>query len=165
MGLFNFIKKQNLLNLQRLIVANAPNNRLIMSENQLKRQAEQKAQRELKIVYDCQHLINTTVNPEVFFKRYELIKEKADYLLKLSPYVRFTGTSPKQMVETLKVKEQPAISDFLHRYYNAVNEKAKTLKTEKAKKNQYIKFYESLQPYYRRMDEGNISYIEERKPK
>lgn len=165
MGIMGFLKKQHLLNLQRLIVVNAPYNKLVMSEKQLIRKAEQLAQRQLKIVYDCQRLINTTINPEVFFKRYDLIKEKASFLLKLSPYVKFTGTHPLTMVESLKKKEQPAISDFLKRYYQAVEIKAKSLKTDKAKANQYLKFYESLQPYYDRMNEENKQFIEERKPK
>ncbi len=165
MGIIGFINKQKLLNLQKLIVVNAPPNKLVMSENQLIREAERLAQRQLKIVYDCQRLINTTVNPDVFFKRYDLIEEKAEFLLKLSAYVKFTGTQPHTMIKTLREKEQPAISDFLQRYYHSVVEKTKTLKTEKAKANQYLKFYESLQPYYLRMNDENKQYVEERKPK
>lgn len=164
MGIVSFIHKINLLELQSLVVPSAPRTRLVMSEKQLIRQAEQQAQRQLKIVYECQNLINTTVKPDVFFNRYDLIKEKADFLVKLSPYVKFKGTKPRTMVTTLKAKEQAAIADFLSRYYRSVDDKVETLKTDKAKANQYQKYYESLQPYYPRMNDENRKYIEDRKP-
>lgn len=164
MGLLSFLKKQKLLELQRLVVTNAPHNKLVLTEEQLLIHANNMIQRQVQIIDDSKRLIDNTVNPEVFFKRYDLLKEKAEYLIQFTPYIKFKGIKPKQMLTELNLNEQAAISKFLQRYYVSVVQKTKTLKTEKAKKNQFTKYYDSLQPYYDRMNEENIHYIEERKP-
>ena len=161
MGLLgNFLHKQNLLNLQKVVMPNAPSNKLVLSEKQLYREAERMAGNDLKIINECTNLINTTVNPDVFFKRYAILRETVAHLSKFSPYIKFKGTQPNQMMLEINRKEQLAISDFLHRYYNSVMEKANSLKTDKGKKNQYKKFYDSLKKYYPLIDEVNIGFID-----
>ena len=94
MGLLgNFVHKQKLLNLQKIVVVNAPSNRLVLSEKQLYREAERIASNDLKIINECTNLINTTVNPDVFFKRYAILRETANHLSKFSPYIKLISAS------------------------------------------------------------------------
>lgn len=163
MGLIKFLKKLNLLSLQSLVLGKSYSY-LIMTEKQLIREAQRIVKSDLKIINDCTRLINSTIKPNVFFMRYDLLKEKANHLVKFEPYIKMTGTPPHKMVSTIETKEQLAIADFLKRYYLSVDSKARTLKTEKSRNNQYTKFYDSLQPYYNKMNDENKNYVNGKKP-
>lgn len=158
MGLFGKSKKE-LLIWQKIVLSNSPD-KLIMSEKQLKQASNQLAENHLRIIHDCTKLISDTTNPEVFFSRLELLKEHGKALVVLEPYADFSGASPTAALEEIISKEQDAIYNFIVRYYGTIFDKAASLKTEKAKKRQFQKFYDSLQNYYDRMDERNRRYIE-----
>ena len=158
MGLFGKSKKE-LLTWQNLVFQDSPN-KLIMSERQLKQLTEQQAGDDLRIIQDCIKIISDTIKPDIFFSRLELLKEKSKHLIQLESYINFSGASPSAAFKEVIANEQQAIYQFIGRYYNATFEKAKTLKTDKGKKNQFKKFYDSLQLYTDKMNEHNIKYIE-----
>lgn len=157
-GLFGKSKKE-LLAWQKIVLYNSPD-KLIMSEKQLKQISYQTAQNHIRIIQDCIRLIRNTTNPEVFFSRLELLKKHGKALAALEPYIAYSGASPTAALEEVILREQEAIYNFIVRYYENVFDKAAALKTEKAKKRQFQKFYDSLQNYYDRIDERSIRYIE-----
>lgn len=162
MGLFSITHNQKLLKLQKLLVVNSPN-KLIYTEKQLLNMASNSAQRELQIINESADLVNHTVNPDVFFSRLELIKERLNYLIALQPYIKFKGKTPSHELSKIKNMEQEQIKLFLTRYFENTIEKANDMKTEKGKKNKYKKFYDSLQKYYSYMNQENTAFIESKK--
>ena len=126
----------------------------------MKKAANMQAENDLRIMHDCNRIIGETVNPEVFFMRLNLLKEKATDLKQLEPYIDFSGASPSAAYEEIVSKEQEAIHLFLVRYFTSVFDKAETLKTDRGKFNQYQKFYDNMQEYYPLMNSDNIDYVE-----
>ena len=161
MGLFDLFRSKNddLLELQKLVVENAPD-KLIMSEKQLKAIANQKAANSLRIAQDCSHILQTTTSPDVFFDRFQLFAWHCSELALLEKYVPISGGSPTEVFGVLMKEKQEIINQFLVRYFCKVFDKAESLKTDKGKLNQYQKFYDSLKPYFSEMDADNIDYIE-----
>ncbi len=159
MGLFNFGKKREyLLNWQRVVMRNSPD-KLVMTEAQLKLASEMQARDYLSIINDCGKILGTTTKPDTFFSRLDLMKNTAACLVKLEPYVRFSGTSPTAAMKVLEANEQKAIYGFIVRYFADVFEKAENLKTEAGKKRRYQNCYDSLTKYFYRMDEHNQNYV------
>ena len=161
MGLFDVLKKQNseLLELQKLVLKDSPDY-LILSEKQLKATASQIAARDLEIIQDCIRIIGDTKKPDTFFTRFDLLIEKADRLRKLEKFIHFSGASPSLAYGEIFAEEQECVGQFLVRYFMDVFDQASNTKTVRGKLSKYQKFYDSLQPYYHRMDESNIDYIE-----
>jgi len=164
MGLFDFLfggskKKDELLAMQRVVMENSPD-RLVMTEKQLYETARQQAQNDIRIINDSLAIISKTMKPDVFFSRLDLMQRHSGHLMLMEPYVEFSGASPAAAHHEFVTKKSEAIMMFLERYYAAVHEKAESMKTEKGKANQYIKFYDSLQEYYPKMTKENVEYIE-----
>lgn len=134
------------------------NSKMVSQNETLSKQAQ--AENHMRIIQDCTKILSETVDPDTFFSRLDLLKEHSKQLVDLEPYVSFRGASPTAAFEEVIEKEQEAIYQFIIRYYNAIYDKAASYKTEKAKERQFQKFYDSLQPYYDRMDGKNINYIE-----
>ena len=156
MGLFT--SKSDLFKWQQLVAPNAP--KLVMNKQQLHAETKRQAAGKIKIIQDCVRLVNTTIKPDVFFKRHDMLKEKAYELTLLEPYLNFSGKSPSESYREILEKEQDTIFDFVNRYFMAEEDKVATLKTNKAKQNHYLAFYASLQPYFIEMDEDTIESIE-----
>ena len=164
MGLFDVLfggssKKQRLLEWQNIVMAQK-SDRLVMSEQQLRQASVQQAQNDLRIMNDCKNLVSTTVKPDVFFGRLNLMVEKGEHLQKLEKYISFSGASPTAALNEIKQSYQEAVKQFLVRYFSDTFDKAEAMKTEKGKQNKYIKFYESLQEYYCYMNASNREYVE-----
>lgn len=131
----------------------------MLFNNQKKQEAQMLAPQLLKIIEDSCQLVNTTLKPDVFFSRYKLLKEKSAQLLGISKYIKLKGISPADMVAMITAKEHAATMDFLHRYFENAERSAAEKKTEKGARAQFDRFYQSLQPYYSRMDAEHIAYI------
>ena len=152
-------KKDYLLQWQKTVLKDNVSH-LIMSEQQLKETTIQQAENDLRIIKDCKKLIETTLKPDVFFMRLNLLVEKAMHLCELEKYITFSGVSPTTAYKEVKNDYHNAINQFLWRYFSDTFDKAENMKTEKGKIGKYQKFYESLQEYYCYMNEENIHYIE-----
>lgn len=158
-SLFGGNKKQRLLDWQKTVMDNSPD-RLVMSEQQLRQVSIQQAQNDLRIMNDCKNLVSATVKPDVFFARLNLLVERGEHLQRLEQYISFSGASPTAALNEIKQNYQEAVRQFLIRYFSDTFDKAEAMKTEKGKRNKYIKFYESLQEYYCYMSDSNREYVE-----
>lgn len=149
-----------LLQWQKVIVTDSPEH-LIMTKQQLQDATKQQANNDIKIIQDSIKLISDTVKPDVFFSRLDLLKNTANHLQQLEPYININfSVSPTQAFDEVLKVEQEVIYQFIIRYYNSVKTYADTLKTDKGKANQYQKFYDILMNYSDIMNEENIKYIE-----
>lgn len=162
MGLFDiFGKTSRRPTLQEILYGS--NTRSIRIPRQvLMKTAYARAEQDLRIMGDCSRILQSTVKPDVFFSRLNLFKEKIDDLVLLAPYIKFKGVSPHQLKQSYDNDREEIINGFIDRYYKSVKEKADTLKTQKAKDNQYNKFFDTLEKYQAEFSDGNrvkIGYV------
>lgn len=156
MGLFNNNKKQQLLELQNLVLS-TPQSKLVMSEQEIYQTAKQIAERNCQILTDCANILGKTLNPDVFFSRHALLLKASDQLKALEPYL----ITSKKWSETnfeFHNGKQNAIHSFLEKYSESVLIKIVKLKTNKAKKASADFFINSLIPYDEEMNTENILF-------
>lgn len=147
------------------VLLSEPQNKLIMNKSQLVESTIQQVSIHIKRFDDCSKIINETVKPDVFFSRLEIAEESLRLLKRLEPFFIYvdkikTEVQISELLEKFKREKQSYIESFLVRSTNETMIKALGMKTEKGKKNQYKKLYDSLLPYFNMMNSDNIKYIE-----
>lgn len=131
-----------------------------MFDNKRKKaEAELMAPQWLKISQDCVNLINTTTNPEVFFKRYDLCIETVQKLVSIEKYVKFQGKKPRVFLNELLQKRDAATKDFIMRCYEKVWAETEKMKTKKGKINKVIKLHESIEMYVEYLSKDNLKRL------
>lgn len=98
----------------------------------------------LKQEQESLNLVNTTVNPEVFFGRLNFL---LDVLLELRQYEKykiFKGISPTHRYKNILENLGEIVNDFIDRSYAKVLEKIRSLKTEKARQSNLEKYAQSM---------------------
>lgn len=123
--------------------------------------AEMMAPQWMKILIESRDIVNRTTDPEVFFSRYDLVKEKAEQLASISKYVKFKGTKPAEVLRTAVEQEQAAVRDLIVRCFQKAVQGAEKAKTEKGKRSQVEKFQTSLEPYFFRMSDENAQLVQD----
>lgn len=156
--------KSDLIDWQNAVMPDK-SSKLYVTRKQLEAVTIQIVQDCMRIFDDSAHIINSTIKPDVFFPRLELAEEKLATLVRIEPYMeKVKDIELKQPMAALMYEFQSNrnlyISDFLYRYYWAVQEKAEGMKTEKGKLNQFQKFQESLEPYTQHFNLGNMATFE-----
>lgn len=166
MGLFGMFSsgKSYLIRWQNAVCVDK-SSKLFMTEKQLEQATIQAVNNDIRIFDDCSRIINTTISPKVFFSRLELAEERLVHLSTLEPYMTRVKKikikqAPTKMLHKFRTQKQEYIKGFIKRYHGSVTAKARGLKTEKSKENQYQKFYDSLTPYFDVMNQQNISLVE-----
>ena len=86
MGLLGILNNHMLLQWQKLVMKDSPN-RLVMSKKQLLTMTAQIVENDLRIVNDCQRILQTTKNYETFYTRLDLLEEKLVHLKQFEPYI------------------------------------------------------------------------------
>lgn len=159
MGLFNFGKKARLLELQKLVIENSPN-RLIMTEDQLITIAKEQVQNYIRIFDDSLTIAEKTMKPDVFFSRLELAENTIKHLTLFEPYLLFNGKTPSYAYNHIITNKDECIKDFITKYATFICEKANGMKTERGKKNQYEKFFDSMMPFHFDLSEENKKHFD-----
>lgn len=93
---------------------------------------------------DSVNLLNTTVKPDVFFKRLHIT---LDILLDLKAYEKygiFKGNTPSNDYNKIIRNMESTVDDFIDRAIADNERKRSSLKTEKAKLSNYEKFVKSM---------------------
>lgn len=123
--------------------------------------AEMMAPQWLKIMTESRDIVNRTTDPEVFFSRYDTMKEMAENLTSISKYVKFKGTKPAEVLRMAREQEEAATREFILRCFARAQLNAEKLKTEKGKLVQFEKFQDSLVPYFFRMSAVNAELVQQ----
>ncbi|MBQ6998554.1 MAG: hypothetical protein IJN62_02065 [Clostridia bacterium] len=131
-----------------------------ISENIDVSTAKQEMQNDIRIVEDCIEILRTTVNPDTFFSRLNLLIEKSKHLSDVGEQIKMKDESVFNLHKNAVENYQEMCRMFLERYFEDVHIKASELKTTNGRNGRYQKFYDSLQEYYEHLDEENINYIE-----
>ena len=154
MGLFGRSKKE-LLEWQNLLSA-TPSNKLVMTEKQLLMSSKQAAENHMRILGDSAQLCEKTKKPDIFFSRYNLLIEHGEQLVKLSKYIKFSGTTPQKVLNQA-VEQRPVL---IKQLIDRCIEDAEALKTEASKSKRYAKILNDFMPYKSEMDASNWNYLE-----
>lgn len=123
--------------------------------------AEIMAPQWMKILIESRDIVNRTTDPEVFFSRYDTVKEMAGNLASISKYVKFKGTKPAEVLRMATDQEQAAVRDLIVRCFQKATMNAEKVKTEKGKRGQFEKFQASLEPYFFRMSGENAQLVQD----
>lgn len=123
--------------------------------------AEMMAPQWLKIMIESRDIVNRTTEPDVFFSRYDTVKEKAEQLASISKYVKFKGMKPAEVLRQVTEQEDAATRDMVLRCFQKAMLNAEKVKTEKGKRGQFEKFQRSLEPYFFRMSDENARLVQD----
>lgn len=123
--------------------------------------AEMMAPQWMKILVESRDIVNRTTEPDVFFSRYDTVKEKAEQLASISKYVKFKGMKPAEVLRRVTEQEDAATRDMVLRCFQKAMLNAEKLKTEKGKLGQFEKFHSSLEPYFFRMSDENARLVQD----
>lgn len=123
--------------------------------------AEIMAPQWMKILIESGDIVNRTTDPEVFFSRYDTVKEMAGNLASISKYVKFKGTKPAEVLRMATDQEQAAVRDLIVRCFQKATLNAEKVKTEKGKRGQFEKFQTSLEPHFFRMSDENAQLVQD----
>lgn len=123
--------------------------------------AEMMAPQWMKILIESRDIVNRTTDPEVFFSRYDTVKEMAGNLASISKYVKFKGTKPAEVLRMATDQEQAAVRDLIVRCFQKATMNAEKVKTERGKRGQFEKFQTSLEPYFFRMSDENAQLVQD----
>lgn len=113
----------------------------------------------LRIAEDSEYLVNTTVNPDVFFSRYDLLIKQYTKLSQVENYINLSVKMPSVYLADLETLRDYNTSLFIKRWYSRLKEDVETLKTEKGKKNRLIKNFTKLSTYKYYLSESNIELL------
>ena len=111
------------------------------------------------IINDSKKIIVETEVPEIFYDRYSLILEKYRELTKFEPYVEIYGYQPMESLVYYQNAKPSFEKKMIDRCYNKALIKADSLKTDKGKRNQFIKVHETLLQYESIMAPENRIYL------
>lgn len=118
--------------------------------------------RDLEIANDCAKLIENTVNPEVFFSRYDLYMDKLSALAdaEKTRSVKVSGESLYKKYKKMDTENSrvEVINEFINRMYTDTYSKASKLKTDSGRQKRQTAFYDVLQTYEDRMPIQCIQY-------
>ncbi|MCM1329989.1 MAG: DUF4236 domain-containing protein [Ruminococcus sp.] len=153
----NAYSKERLLQLQKILVENSPDE-LIYSKNDLIKMAQYPAANALRISKDSVMIIMKTTDPETFFSRYEVLVKQSEMIGILSDYVNFNGVDPKMVCQEVLNNKQKEIYQMINRYWDKTFTEAEKLKTDNGKKNRYKKFYDTLEQYKNEISDENRQY-------
>ena len=123
--------------------------------------AEMMAPQWMKILVESRDIVNRTTEPDVFFSRYDTVKERAEQLASISKYVKFKGMKPAEVLRRVTEQEDAATRDMVLRCFQKAVLNAEKLKTEKGKLGQFEKFQSSLEPYFFRMSDENARLVQD----
>ncbi len=105
------------------------------------------AQRNLEIINESAAIVNSTVDPSVFFSRYQLILDKLYDLSCAQSYVSFKGEKPKSALLRAQAQRSSETSLFLDRYFERLNHELEKLKNPESKIRKADKFLWALEEY------------------
>lgn len=127
--------------------------------------AQMQAQRCLEIYNDSSKLFSETVNPEVFFGRFQLAKEQLETLKFIKEdtdnAIGYEGDNLDHKLTLFTDHYSEAFKDFANRYHKASVEKAEKLKTERGRKNNFNKSLEDLLEYKEHIDAADLAFVEQ----
>lgn len=114
----------------------------------------------LKIAEESAKLCNETVNPDVFFSRFDLMLEKLRQLAEIEHLVSFSGELPSISCQRIQKQRPAAIHDMIERSYNRMIQEARALKTKKGQDNKLVKYFTTMNAYSDQIGPDGMAYLQ-----
>lgn len=144
-----------LLQFQQILLDDSPSE-LIMSETEIQIVTRQQIENDSRIMEESYKIIDETKNPDTFFSRLDLFLERLQHIALFDPLL---DTNFSKTLKELEDDLQDIINDFLERYWIDIYDNAQKLKTDSGRKKRLQKYYDTLQPYFNRLNEKNMEFI------
>lgn len=154
------LNERTLYGLQQLVFPNSLVG--VFTAEQIITAADSTISQNEHIINDCKELISSTENPSVFYERYDLLIEKYQELSQFEPFVVIYGYQPMESLTYFREARSKYEKKFITRCYNKALVKADSMKTEKGRKNQFVKMRELLLQYESVMSPENLSFLHQR---
>ena len=151
------ISNEDLLQLQKILMPGSTND-IVLSQEELIELSIQQAENDIRIVHESANIVKTTNKPDVYFSRMNLMKQHAEHMLVLEPYVPF-NISPSDVLNEITENENESTKEFIVRYFNSVKAYSGTLKTKNSKQNQFDNFYATMQNYQNHISSENKQLV------
>lgn len=103
--------------------------------------------RDRRVASDCLELTTKTVNPDVFFFRYDMLIETLALLSLYHRMFRVPAQDPEPELRRALESRNMLTEDFIRRSHSNMAQKAAALKTEKAQRGRYEKYYQEMGLY------------------
>ncbi len=138
--------KERFIQVQNIVLRiNEP--RAIVTEEKLRSAVRMIVEDRSRIIADCVKLINTTKNPDVFLRRFDMLKEITEELSKLEPFGVFCKPYPSEQFLDIMNNYNATVNRLADRVLDDAQEKASTLKTNEAKNRKIISALSNLLSY------------------
>lgn len=120
-----------------------------------------KLNRDMQIMNESAKIMQSTSSPDTFFSRYELYLTKLYVLADAEKSgIKYEGDSPLEKLKEVSTEKSKTelINSMIDRFWSKTEEKIASLKTEKGRENQIIKFQKEMSAYDSNMTEESINY-------
>ena len=119
--------------------------------------------RDRRVASDCLELTTKTMNPDVFFFRYDMLIETLALLTLYHRMFRVPAQDPEPELRRALEYRDARTADFIRRSRSNMAQKAAALKTEKAQRGRYEKYYQEMGLYIEHLSAQARQTLEELK--
>ena len=119
--------------------------------------------RDRRVASDCLELTTKTMNPDVFFFRYDMLIETLALLTLYHRMFRVPAQDPEPELRRALESRNMLTEDFIRRSHSNMAQKAAALKTEKAQRGRYEKYYQEMGLYIEHLSAQARQTLEELK--
>ncbi len=115
----------------------------------------------LRILSDSGRICSNTLDPDIYFSRYDLILMHLNMLDKSTSLPAKIKMNVLTASYNIKHYKENFDTKFLYRYWQSVIEKSLSMKTANGRNNQINKFYTSIQKFDEHLSKSNILLYQE----
>ena len=133
---------KDLLRWQRIVIPSAPD-KLVATTKQLNEASKMYTEGNIRVLNDSLNLISHTENPEVYFKRVNMVLECYNNLADIEEFFT-TGVKPVESLLAFEDKLPSLTQEFIKRYWQKTLNDAGKLKTTKAREKRLQKLKKPL---------------------
>lgn len=113
----------------------------------------------MKIIQESATLCNSTVNPETFFSRYDLMEQYLRRLAAIEHLLSFSGNLPSGELQKMSEGKPAAIHDMIDRSYQRMIQEARALKTPKGQEARLLKYFNTMEGFEEELGPDGIAYV------
>ena len=114
----------------------------------------------MKIIQESATICNSTVNPETFFSRYDLMEQYLRRLAAVEHLLSFTGNAPSGELRKVTEKRPAAIHDMIDRSYQRMIQEARELKTPKGQEGRLVKYFSTMEGFSEALGPDGSAYVQ-----
>lgn len=139
-----------------ILPGTTPKQRRALSDSDIEKAAVIYAANGASLIADCVHLVNTSNNPETYFKRLEVLGERLQNNAVIEKkFPKLFNTNQHEQYARFCSERTATVNAFIDRVFSPVRE----LKTEKSREENAKRKYEALLKFSAQMSPESIDYL------